>query len=177
MNKLEQAQDELLREATKNSMQICRVRHDNGDFVKARRGYSHPEELRTLYVQAFDELVRRGKIRALLRNKDLELYEVAPNTLGVSWVTSKRRAKEVILTEAQRFQFVYKVHSPDGEFVQVGPRPFAEIDEERILFLEALSELTRENKLELVADTRELTRFELKEQAVHTDDLLQKRAS
>ncbi len=158
MNRIQNAKDELLREAAKGGNQICKMKTGTGFFVKARRGYSHPEEIRTLYTQAFDALVREGKFKMVLRNKDLELYEVARVD---GHVASKAHAKEVLMREIEQAGQVFKIHSPDGEFVQIGHKAYCEIEDERILFLEALYELVRHGQFRLVSDSKELSRFEL----------------
>lgn len=158
MNNLQIAQDELLREAAKSGKQICKLKHAAGTFIKARHGYSHPEEIRAHYMRAFDQLVAEGKLRLVLENKDLELYEVVEDPDRIS---SKQHARQLLMEEAGRAAEIYKIHSSDGEFVQIGSRAFCDIDDERILFLEALSELARQNKLCLVWDSKELCRYEL----------------
>jgi len=158
MNRLQYAQDELLREAAKAGNQLCKLKHSAGTFIKARYGYSHPEELREHYMQAFDQLVAEGKVKLVLENKDLELYELVKDSTRIS---TKEHARKVILHEAERAIEIYKIHSSDGEFVQVGSEAYWEIDEERILFLEALGELAHHNKLRIVWDSKELCRYEL----------------
>lgn len=157
MNNLQYAQDELLREAAKSGNQICKLKHSAGTFVKARHGYSHPDEIRTHYLRAFDQLLAEGKLKLVLENKDLELYELIQDPERIS---SKAHARQLLMEEAERAAEIYKIHSGDGEFVQIGSRSFCEIDAERILFLEALGELTRHNKLCLVWDSKELCRYE-----------------
>lgn len=157
MNKVELAQDELLREAKKAGNQICRLSDGNGHFVKARRGYSYPDEVRDLYNQAMDGLLNAGKLRCVIKNHALELYEVLA-TNGA--VMNKRSAKRLLLQYAEQYGHIYKIHSKEGEFVQAGPNAFFEVDEERILVMAALVELAREGRLRVVNDSKELTNYE-----------------
>jgi hypothetical protein len=166
MNNLQYAQDELLREAAKAGNQICKLKHSGATFIKARRGYSHPEEIRAHYVRAFDQLIVEGKLKLVLENKDLELYALVDDPDRIS---SKAHARQLLMEEAGRAAEIYKIHSCDGEFVQIGSRSFCDIDDERILFLEALGELARQNKLRLVWDSKELCRYELTRPAYGTD--------
>jgi hypothetical protein len=157
MNRLEIAQDELLREAVKAGSEIRKVKNGAGDFVKVRQhAYSHPE-VRELYMQAFESLMLEGRLRCVLQNKAIELYLVV-NSSGP--VLNKSAARRVLLHAAEEHGHVYKVHSSDGEFVQVGPCIFSEIEEERILFLQVLFDLFREERLRLVGDSREVAHYE-----------------
>ena len=158
MNNLQCAQDELLREAAKSGNQICKLKNSAGDVVKVQRGYSHPEDVRTLYLEAIAQLVAEGKVKQILQNKDLELYVVLNNS---GHIACKAQAREALLTEAELTGVVYKIHSRDGEFVQVGSRTFCDVDEERILFLKVLYELFRHGQLKMVWDSKELCRYEI----------------
>ena len=158
MNNIDSAKDELLREAANAGNQVCKILNGAEPFVKARRGYSYPDELRSLVLRAFEELLSEGKLRAIVRNKDLELYELVCET---SRVNCKEHARKILIAQAEREGEVYKIHSPDGEFVQVGPHAFYEQEEERILFLEVLGELTHKGKFRLVSDSKELGRYEI----------------
>ncbi|MGH9550926.1 MAG: hypothetical protein ACRD3W_16210 [Terriglobales bacterium] len=158
-SRLENAQYELLREAERFGNQICKLKTADGEFVKVRTGYSHPEERRDLYMQALADLVTRGRLRLVLQNKTLELYEVCSLN---GEVTSVRHALEKLTREIEEHGTVYKIHSGDGEYVQVGSTVYCDIEEERILFLEALCELVRHGKVEVKNDSCVLSRFELK---------------
>jgi hypothetical protein len=52
------------------------------------------------------------------------------------------------------------VHCSEGEFVQAGDHVFGEVEEERILFLQVLVELFREQRLRLVTDSKEVAHYE-----------------
>lgn len=159
INRIQNAKDELLREAKKAGNQICRMKNESGSFIKARRGYSHPDDIRLLYNQAFETLVREGKLKMVLRNKDLELFEL---TRADGHVVTKSAAKEILLQAIQQGGHIFKIHSPDGEFVQVGQKAYCDIDDERIVFLEALYELMRQGRIHLLSDSKELSTFEAK---------------
>lgn len=157
MDKVELAQVELLREARKVNNQICRLHTENGDFIKARRGYSIPTETRELYLSACDELLKDGRLRLVLRNHALDLFELVGTQIIKDWV----EAKQVLLDAVKENGMVYKIHSSDGEFVQCGSA-FNSNEEERIFFLEALYELVHHGFLEVVADSREFTQYQLR---------------
>jgi hypothetical protein len=158
MNKLEIAQDELIREAMKAGKEIRMVKDGTSDFVKVRsHAYSHPEEIRELYMQAFQGLMLDGKLKCLLHNKSVELYEVLDSN---GQITCKSAARSALLLAAQEYGHIYKVHCSDGEFVQAGDHVFGEVEEERILFLQVLVELFREQRLRLVTDSKEVAHYE-----------------
>jgi hypothetical protein len=157
-NKIENAQDELLREAKKAGNQICKLRQGDTFFVKARRSYSHPEDTRILYAQAFDALQCEGKFKLIVKNSDLELYEVIGRDGNV---TSIAHAQELLLDAAEQSGQVFKVHSANGEYVQIGTRAINEIDDERIIFLKALAELMRHGHIRFLSDSKEVARYEL----------------
>jgi hypothetical protein len=73
----------------------------------------------------------------------------------------RRAAKQTLLHWAEQYGHVYKIHGPEGEFVQAGPHAFWEVDEERILLLEALVELIHDGRLSLLSDSQQLTSYEI----------------
>lgn len=158
MDNLDFAKYELLKEAAKAGNQVRKILSGQESFVKSHRGFSYPDEIRLLFLQACEELVAEGRLRAIVRNKDLELYEVVS---GSDSITCKEHARQLLLANVERVGELYKIHSPDGEFVQVGSQAFYENEAERILFLKIVCELTRKGKLKLVWDSKELCRYVL----------------
>jgi hypothetical protein len=158
INEIQNAKDELMREAHKAANQICKIKSAEGPFVKARRGYSYPDGVRMIYLKAFEALVREGKLKSILRNKDFDLYEVVDSN---GHVISVAQAKELLIEKAHQEGQIFKIHSRDGEFVQTGDKAYCDMEEERIVFLEALSQLMRHRQLSLVSDSAEVCRYEI----------------
>jgi len=65
-------------------------------------------------------------------------------------------ARELLIAESNRGS-VYKMHSTHGDFVQSSSHQFRASDEERILFLRALSDLQACGFLLPVAETKKVT--------------------
>lgn len=155
---LEAAKIDILREAAKHKNQICKLQSPDGGFVKVRRGYSQPDELRATYNAALNSLLKNGSIKFVFKNSHLELYEV---TAAASQATTLRSAMERVLEEMQTSGSVYKIHSERGEFVQCGENAFDMFEHERILMMQALHELLHNGKIQVVYESREMCRFEL----------------
>jgi len=162
MNQLEQAKIALLREASSTLNTISKVKGDGAEFVKCKRAFDRPEEIRTLYLLALDALIEDGATELVLTNEYLDLFELKQSTQA----STLAAAKDVLLKQLKLDGRIYKIHSPQGEFVQC--RKFAlggadhtdeNEDESRIMFLKALSELIRSGKVDLVAESREMTVF------------------
>ena len=165
MTNLLNAKHELLLEAVAAGNMISRIGCGKARFVKARRGYSYPEETRTIFMQALDELIKDGELKPLISNPDLEVFEVVDSDDRVS---TRSSAKEFLLSEIEKFQSIYKIHSKNGEYLQVGDRLFFEIDEERVLLLRALADLVRHGDLKLVHDSSEFSQFKIGDRASTT---------
>jgi hypothetical protein len=155
-NEIDSAKDELVREAAVSGNQICRLKNGSNFFIKAKHGYSHPEELRILYVRAFDSLVKEEKFRLVFSNSDLDLYEL---TCADSQVCSGEDAKADLLGEIRRSGSVFKIHGKNCEYVQVGNRAIDKIEGERIVYLQALGELVRSGEIRPVLDNSVLAKF------------------
>ncbi len=78
MNKLDQTKISILREASKTLNTVSKVKQENEEFVKCKRSHSHPEAVRTLYLQALDSLIDDGVMNLVLANEYMDLYEVKP---------------------------------------------------------------------------------------------------
>ncbi|MFA6213604.1 MAG: hypothetical protein WCT03_26990 [Candidatus Obscuribacterales bacterium] len=162
MNQLEQTKIALLREASKTLNTISKVKSDGAEFVKCKHAYAHPEEIRTLYLQALDSLIEDGSTELVLTNEYLDLFELKQTTP----LSTLAAAKEALLRQLKQDGRIYKIHSPQGEFVQCkkfalggADRPDENEEESRIVFLRALSELMRYGKVDLVSESREMSVF------------------
>ncbi len=158
MTNLINAKHELLSDGIAAGNMISIIGCGNQRFVKARRGYSHPEETRAVFMKALDELIEDGELKILISNNDLEVFEVVHSD---NRICNKYRAKEFLLKEIQNSEAIYKIHSKNGEYLQVGDRVFSEIDEERVLLLMALADLVRHGDLKLVHDSSDFSQFKI----------------
>ncbi len=167
MNQLEQTKMALLREASTTLNTISKVKRDGLEFVKCKRAFDRPEETRTLYLLALDALVEEGATELVLTNEYLDLFELK-QPIQISTLAG---AKDALLRQLNQDGRIYKIHGPEGEFVQC--RKFAlggsdstdeNEEESRIMFLRALSELMRYGKIDLVSESREMSVFTLANQ-------------
>ncbi len=164
MNQLEQTKIALLREASNTMNTISKVKVDGTEFVKCKHAFDHPEETRVLYLRALDALVEEGATELVLTNEYLDLFELK-QPIQISTLAG---AKDALLKQLKLEGRIYKIHSPQGEFVQF--RKFAlggsdcsdeNEEESRIMFLQALSDLMRYGKVDLVSESREMSIFAL----------------
>ncbi|CAN5589503.1 hypothetical protein BH11CYA1_BH11CYA1_40380 [soil metagenome] len=164
MNQLEQTKIALLREASKTLNTISKIKSDGAEFVKCKHAYAQPEEIRTLYLAALESLIEDGSTELVLTNEYLDLFELKQ----VSPVATLSAAKDALLKQLKQDGRIYKIHSPQGEFVQCkkfalgGAKLFdgdENEEESRIVFLRALSELMRYGKIDLVSESREMSVF------------------
>lgn len=154
----EEVRLDLLREARKHGQQISKIKSNGTEFVKVRRGYSHPDELRVLYLSAMSELVSSGFATQVFSNNEMELFELTP--VGSACITT-RSAKEKIVEELKTNGRVYKVHSLNGEFIQFAKIALNENDDERIVYMKSLHELLYHGLIQVVSENRELATYEL----------------
>jgi hypothetical protein len=155
---IEEVKLDILREAGKHGNQICKLKNDCQEFVKVRRGYSQPDELRAIYLAALSDLLLNGLVKLVFSNRDLELFEL---TAEGSHCTTVRSARERIMDELKSVGRVYKIHSDRGEFVQFAELAINDIDAERILFMLALHELLHHGVVQVVSESREMASYEL----------------
>ena len=157
--KIEEATSELLKEAKKSHNQLCRMKSSYGSFVRCKHAYAEPEELRNLYLAAFDSLCLECKLIKVLENDIFEIYELDEDGCGVR--LSMQDAMDVILSAMQRYGLLYKIHSTDGEFIQCGTATYAEKDDERIIYLEAVYRLMHKGSIQVVSDSKKYATYEL----------------
>jgi hypothetical protein len=148
---IEEAARELLREAGKSRNQLCKMKNSAGEFVTCRHSYVEPDELRTVYLAAFDWLCLDGRLKKIVENDILEIYEV--NGANHSGLTVQD-AMAALIDGVEHHEQIFKIHGPAGEFLQCGPNVYFSPDHERIVFLAAIYELLHHGKLEIVSDTK-----------------------
>lgn len=156
MYSIKEAKSDILREASLHGNQICRLKNASGEFVKVKRGYSQPDELRLAFLSALDELLTDGSVKQVFNNRVLEFYE-AKSPLNES--TTLLSIKDRIMREIAESGHVYKIHSPIGEFVQLGNQSFEEPEHERIVYMEALGALLHHGAISVANETAEMTVF------------------
>ena len=157
MNK-EEAKSDILREAGRNGNQVCKLKNPAGEFVKVKRGYNQPDELRFAYLDALNELLTDGSVKPVFSNRVLDLYELNGVQLEVASLNSVKRR---LLSEFAKLGRVYKIHSNGGEFVQCGSQSHDELEDDRILYMEALGELLHHGALCVAKESPEMTVYEL----------------
>ena len=157
--KLEEATYELLREAKKSRNQLCRMKSDSGSFIRCKHAYVEPEEIRTLYLEAFDSLCSDGTLKKILENDIFEIYELDQDGQGIK--ISVEDAMNVLQEGMQRYGQLYKVHSRDGEFIQCAGTTYADKDDERIVYLEAVYRLMHKGIINVVSDSKQLATYAL----------------
>jgi len=155
-NEFESAKDELIREAASVGNQMCKLKQGDNAFIKAKHGYSYPEALRLRFLQAFDALVKEGRVKIVFTNAEMELGEL---TAGRDSVLSVEDARSDILAEIKRSGSVYKIHGRHGEYVQLGSRAISEIEGERITYLKSLGQLIHTGEIHPLSDNGSVARF------------------
>lgn len=154
---IEDIKFDILREAGRHGNQIYKLKKEDGEFVKVKRGYSHPQELREKYLSALDDLIESGLVNNVFSNRDLELFEVADK----GSFQTPRSAQERIVEELESGGRVYKIHSDRGEFVQCGKHAIDGIDAERVLFIQALHELSHHGVIQVVSENHVMANYRL----------------
>lgn len=157
--RLQEAMSDILHEASKTHNQIYKLNTDAGKFVKVKRSYAEPEDFRILYLAALDGMLQNGTAHLRLKNKDLEMYEIVPT--GHAQRHYLEEIKQKLYKEAAEFGILYKVYSATGDFVQCGDIFYAKIDDERIVYLEALGDFLRHGLIQLISESHELSTYEI----------------
>jgi hypothetical protein len=152
---LQTAKMELLLDASKNRNQIIKVEKADGAYVK---GHSLPSEVRSKFIAALDSLLQEGALKPIFKNSEMEMFAV---TAQAAELTTLSSARQRILQEFQDNKYVYKIHSPRGEFVQCAGENFEQFEYSRILFMRALHELLYSGKIDVVSDCREICTYAL----------------
>lgn len=156
--RLEEAASELLAEAGKAGNLLLRMHDDEGEFVKAKRAYAEPT-VRSLYMQAFYFLLEQGQISSILKNREMEVYELT--AVGHAARNTASQVKAQLIAEIQKAGQAFKIHSLNGDFVQCGPWAHDSMEHERIMFLEALCDLLSHGVIQVIAESKEISRYEM----------------
>lgn len=163
-NKLvENAARELLYEAGKSGDLLMKLRNEFGDFVKAKRAYVDTDEVRDVYLAGMQRLLEEGKIKQTLGTKDMTVFRVTE--AGRNSRRTLERALADLLDAIQQDEYMAKVHSVDGEYLQCGEQVFSEIDEERIIYLEAFCYLLHHGFVQPTTESKEMSLYTLANKA------------
>ncbi len=148
---IEEAASELLRETGKGRNQLCKMKNVTGEFIVGRRSYVQPDELRTVYLEAFNSLYLAGKLRMVVENDVLGIYELSDSD---RYSVTVQSAMATLVEGVKQHGQIFKIHGSSGEFLQCGPDVYFSPDHERIVFLEAIYELMHHGKLEIASDSK-----------------------
>lgn len=152
------AANELVTDALKAGNVILRLRDESGAFVKAKRAYMDLSDMRNTYLEALNFLHNEGKVQLILTNDELEVFEITAK--GRAAKHSVEQAKQLLLHEMRQTGHAFKIHSLQGEFVQCGQWSHNTTEEERILYLSAFCELLSHGAIQVVWESREISRYE-----------------
>ncbi|PZM85908.1 MAG: hypothetical protein DKT66_00440 [Candidatus Melainabacteria bacterium] len=156
-NSIKDAANELLYESAKSSDLLMRLRNGVGDFVKAKRAYVETDEVRETYLAGLELLLAEGKIQQTLGSRDMTLFRVTDE--GKRKRVTFEMARANLLEAVQADGFIAKVHSADGEYLQCGTRVYSDVDEERILYLEAFCDLLQHSYVRPTSESKEMSLY------------------
>jgi len=156
---IEEAARELLYEAGKSSDLLMKLRNEFGDFVKAKRAYVDTDEMRLAYLAGLEHLIAEGLVKQTLGTKDMTVFRVTDS--GRSSRKTVDGALADLLEAVQEDGFVAKIHSAEGEFLQCGNRVFSDVEEERIIYLEAFCNLLLHGYIEPTSESKEMSMYAL----------------
>ncbi len=156
-NTIKEAASELLYEARKSGDLLMKLRNGVGDFVKAKRAYVDTDEMREAYLAGLELLLAEGKVKQTLGTKDMMLFRLTDTGRNSRCTHESARAE---LLEAVRADgFIAKIHSLDGEYLQCGTRVFSDVEEERIIYLEAFCDLLLHGYVEPTSEAKEMSLY------------------
>lgn len=156
---LREASYELIKDASQAGNLLFRTHDQDGSFVRAKHSYDSTPEIRETYLRALEYLLEQHKVKQVLKNGGLELFEVEPE--GLQAIQSESDALEQLQAELTRCGIAFKFHCRDGDFVQCGPFIHNSTDEERIFFLKALADMLAHGQVLIVSESRDCARYEL----------------
>lgn len=156
-NSIQEAASELLYESAKSDDLLMKVRNGDGDFVKAKRAYVDSDELRETYLAGLEQLLAEGKIRQAMGSRDMTLFRVTDE--GRLHRITLDSARASLLEAIESEGIIIKVHSVDGEYLQCGNQVFSEIDQERILYLEAFCDLLHHGYVLPTSESKEMSLY------------------
>lgn len=156
---LREASYELIKDASQAGNLLFKTHDQEGCYVRAKHSYDATPEIRETYLRALEYLLDQHKVKQVLTNGGLELFEVVPE--GLQTIQNKADALEQLQAEITRCGYAFKFHCREGEFVQCGPFIHNGSDEERIFFLKALADLLAHGQVLIVSETRDVSRYEM----------------
>ncbi len=156
---VEEAARELLYEAGRAGDLLMKLRNGVGDFVKAKRAYVDTDEMREIYMAGLDHLLAEGKIQQTLGTRDMTIFRVTD--AGRNSRHTLEDARNDLLAAVKANGFIAKVHSTDGEYLYCGAQVFSDIDEERIIYLEAFCHLIQHGYLQPTSESKEMSMYSL----------------
>lgn len=154
---IQEAANELLYESAKSADLLMKVRNGVGDFVKAKRAYVDTDEMREMYLAGLEQLLAEGKIQQTLGSRDMTVFRVTDE--GRRSRLTSELARTNLLEAVKADGFIAKVHSVHGEYLQCGTLVFSDIDEERILYLEAFCDLLHHGYVEPTSESKEMSLY------------------
>ncbi len=156
-NSINEAANELLYEARKSGDLLMKLRNGVGDFVKAKRAYVDNDEMREVYLEGLEQLLAEGKIQQTLGTKDMMVFRLTEAGLNSRCTHESARAE---LLEAVRADgFIAKIHSVDGEYLQCGTKVYSEVEEERIIYLDAFCDLLLHGYIQPTSEAKEMSLY------------------
>ncbi len=156
-NLIQEAANELLYEARKSGDLLMKLRNGVGDFVKAKRAYVDNDEMRETYLAGLEHLLAEGKVQQALGSRDMTVFRLTD--AGRNSRCTRESARAELLEAVRADGFIAKVHSVDGEYLQCGTRVFSELEEERIIYLEAFCDLLQHGYVEPTSETKEMSLY------------------
>lgn len=158
---IDDAARELLYEACKSGDLMMRLRNGTGDFVKTKRAYVDTDEMRDLYIAALERLIADGKVKQTLGTQEMTVFRLTD--AGRNSRSTLESAIAHLLEAAQAQGYIAKVHSPHGEYLYCDEQAFADVDEERIIYLEAFCYLLQHSFIQPTSESKEMTLYSLAE--------------
>lgn len=156
-NSIQEAANELLYEARKSGDLLMKLRNGVGDFVKAKRAYVDTDEMRELYLSGLEHLLAEGKVQQTLGSRDMTVFRLTD--AGLNSRCSRESARVELLEAVRADGFIAKVHSVDGEYLQCGNKLFSEVEEERIIYLEAFCDLVDHGYIQPTSEAKEMSLY------------------
>jgi len=156
---IDDAARELLYEAGKSGDLLMKLRNEFGDFVKAKRAYVDTGDMRMAYLAGLEHLIEEGKVKQTLGTKDMTVFRVTES--GRNSRRTVQGALADLLEAVQEDGFIAKIHSTEGEYLHCGSRVFSDVEEERIIYLEAFCNLLHHGYIEPTSESKEMSMYAL----------------
>lgn len=156
---IEEAARELLYEAGRSGDLLMKLRNEFGDFVKAKRAYVDTDEMRLAYLAGLEHLIAEGMAKQTLGTKEMTVFRVTE--AGRNSRQTVEGALADLLEAVQEDGFIAKIHSAEGEYLHCGTRVFSDIEEERIIYLEAFCNLLHHGYIQPTSESKEMSMYSL----------------